>query len=718
MKTIITAILVLLLNMTSFAQIIAAEGFFDTDPGVGNGIPLSIAPDGSVTDFSSSVPTSIISGIHTFYVRTCAVSNLWSVARGRLIIVDQQASLPPEVVEIDRCEYFIDVDPGVGNGIDVPIALNASVASITQSIMIDLNPGFYRLSLRFRSTEHVWSVPRTRTFYVRNENDNQVADEIVEAEYYIGATDPGPGNGVPLPLLAIGDPVEFISTAATDLQPGIHALNVRFKSSVGLWSTSRIRYFNVIDEEGTQPAQEVVAAEYFVDADPGAGEGIAVNLADPGETVHIASEALISAGLGTHILYLRTKSDRNIWSVPRGRAFIVTDDPVYPVNEIVYAEYFFDTDPGEGNGIELAIVEGSIVPLNGTIPTTGLNPGQHIMHVRVQSDLGIWSEIAVQTFVITSDTPFFDIAQQSPLCSDSEDGEIMVEVFGGSPPYSYAWDGITGNETLSGVPAGDYHLVVIDTESEVVLDTVITVTGPEPLTFEVAATGVSCFGGNDGAAIVDVNGGSGSTTIDWNGVDPTQLGAGNYSFTITDENGCETDGNTTIAQPAPLSATSSVVSTTTSEICDGSISVDVSGGTPPYSYDWTPDAADDNQITNLCTGSYSVLITDANSCVFEVSNVLITVGVSALVDRDIIIETSPNPGNGLFQVSIKSPKTVGLSWQVFDAQGRWVAASSGNTVAAGQTKFAVDLTESANGIYFMQLQLNEELITVQLMVAK
>jgi hypothetical protein len=718
MKTIITAILALLLNASLSAQIVEAEGFFDTDPGVGNGLPLTIAPDGEGIDFSSSLPTSISSGIHTLYVRTRSASNLWSVPRGRLVVVDQTAFLPPEVVEVDRCEYFIDADPGVGNGVNIPITLNASVASITESIVSSLSPGFYRLSLRFRSTEHVWSVPRTRTFYVRTENDNQVADEIVEAEYFIDAIDPGPGNASPLPLEAAGDPVDFVATAATNVAPGIHALSVRFKSSEGLWSVSRTRYFNVIDEEGILLAEEIVAAEYFVDADPGVGQGSAINLADPGQTVQIATEALMSAGLGTHILYLRTKSDRNIWSVPRGRAFIVTDDPLYPVNEIIYAEYFFDTDPGESNGIEMAIVEGSIVPLDGTIPTTGLNPGPHTLYVRVLSNLGIWSEIANQDFVITSDTPFFDIAEQSPACSDTDDGEITVEVFGGTSTYTYTWDGVVGTETLSGVPAGDYHLVVTDAENEVVLDTVITMTAPAPLTYEVAETGVSCNGLSDGEAVVTVEGGTGTSTIDWNGADPSQLGAGTYNFTITDENGCELDGSAEITEPAELASTSTTESTSTSTSCDGSIAVDVSGGTPPYSYDWTPDAPDSDEITDLCTGSYSVIISDANECTYEVSGVLITVGVSNLESGGVVINTSPNPGNGLFQIEVTSPLSVAMSWQVLDAQGRLVMSSSGNTVVSGKTRFIVDLTTSANGVYFMQMKANEEMHTIQLIIEK
>lgn len=718
MKTIITAIFSLLLSIASSAQIIAAEGFFDTDPGVGNGIPLTVTPNGSVTDFSSNMASGVSSGIHTLFVRTCASSYLWSVPRGRAVIVDQQPFLPPQVIEIDKCEYFIGTDPGVGNGTDVPITLNASEASITENILINLTPGFYYISLRFRSTEMVWSVPKTRAFYVRNEDNEQIADEIVEAEYFIGNTDPGPGNGSQLPIASIGDPVSFATSAATNLQPGIHSLNIRFKSSVGLWSVVRPRYFNVIDEEGSMLAEEIVAAEYFVDADPGVGQGTSFDLSNVGQSVEFAHAALMSAGMGTHTLYVRTKSDRNIWSVPRGRAFIVTDDPLYPVNEIVYAEYYFDTDPGEGNGIAMAIVEGSIVPLDGTIPTTGLNPGQHTLYVRVRSNMDIWSEIASETFIITSDQPFFDITPESPTCSDTDDGQITVEVFGGSPPYVYTWDDVVGDETLSNVADGDYHLVVTDTDNEVVLDTVIVVVAPSPLTFELVETDALCFGDNNGSAEVSASGGTGDAIVDWNGVNPTQLTAGNYDFSVTDENGCATNGTAIISQPAAINATNTVVPTTTSTSCDGSITVDPAGGTPPYSYDWTPDAPDAEQITDLCNGTYSVIITDANDCAYEVSGVLISVGVASLPQNEVDIMISPNPGNGLFLVTMNSSKTVDVSWNVLDAQGKVIATSSKNTSVTGENKMTVDLTAFANGVYYLQMMIDHQAMTHSLIIEK
>ena len=102
--SIITATLALLMALSGTAQtIVEAEGFFDTDPGVGNGIPLGNSPSGSATVINGSLPLSLTSGFHAFYVRCKASNNLWSNARGRTVYVSNAAYQQPVVQEIVAC---------------------------------------------------------------------------------------------------------------------------------------------------------------------------------------------------------------------------------------------------------------------------------------------------------------------------------------------------------------------------------------------------------------------------------------------------------------------------------------------------------------------------------------------------------------------------------------------------------------------------------------
>ncbi|RED38585.1 gliding motility-associated-like protein [Winogradskyella eximia] len=133
---------------------------------------------------------------------------------------------------------------------------------------------------------------------------------------------------------------------------------------------------------------------------------------------------------------------------------------------------------------------------------------------------------------------------------------------------------------------------------------------------------VNCFGLDTGAIDIDVNGGLPPYSYSWsNGAtsqDLTDIGAGNYTITVEDNNGCTVSKSFYISEPAtPLSLTIDKVNATSIRGCiDGTATANVSGGTSPYSYEWTSSA--NNQTTqtatNLPVGIHSVVVTDNNGC--------------------------------------------------------------------------------------------------------
>ena len=143
---------------------------------------------------------------------------------------------------------------------------------------------------------------------------------------------------------------------------------------------------------------------------------------------------------------------------------------------------------------------------------------------------------------------------------------------------------------------------------------------------------VTCFGGSDGVATIDISGGSGSYSVLWNtfptqsGNTVTGLGAGTYLAVITDNNGCSTSKffPLTITEPnAALAATSIAqvfgggYNTSCSNANDGSINATISGGTLPYTYAWADPfggTLTTEDITGLAPGNYDLLVTDDNGC--------------------------------------------------------------------------------------------------------
>ena len=133
------------------------------------------------------------------------------------------------------------------------------------------------------------------------------------------------------------------------------------------------------------------------------------------------------------------------------------------------------------------------------------------------------------------------------------------------------------------------------------------------------STDVSCNGGANGTATVAASGGAGSYTYSWapsggTAATATGLVAGNYTVTVNDGVSPAATKNFTIDQPTALSATTTKVDVSVYGGSDGQASAAASGGTPSYTYSWSPSGGTAATATGLTAGIYSVTITDANAC--------------------------------------------------------------------------------------------------------
>lgn len=135
----------------------------------------------------------------------------------------------------------------------------------------------------------------------------------------------------------------------------------------------------------------------------------------------------------------------------------------------------------------------------------------------------------------------------------------------------------------------------------------------------VQTSDILCNGDETGALEVQVSGGTAPYSYDWNnpsanGPNPTGLPAGDYSVTVTDTEQSTVVLNYTITEPsAIITMTSS--SPETDMMSNGSVSVNVSGGTPPYSYHWfTSPPSYTAEVDSLAAGTYNLIVTDANGC--------------------------------------------------------------------------------------------------------
>lgn len=210
-------------------------------------------------------------------------------------------------------------------------------------------------------------------------------------------------------------------------------------------------------------------------------------------------------------------------------------------------------------------------------------------------------------------------------CNGAHDGSIEAVIVGGTSPYTFSWSNGSYTKTINGLGVGTYTITVTDAANQTITGDVDLIE-PEALTMEISVSNYSGYnvseqGGSDGEIGAKPVGGSGDYSYAWsNGSTSNKIGSlsvGTYSVTVTDRNGCSVSASRTLTQPTPLHVTSITsplhhgYNLTCKASRDGSIDLSVTGGVPPYTYDWSNGSFTED-ISGLFAGDYVCNITDHN----------------------------------------------------------------------------------------------------------
>lgn len=206
----------------------------------------------------------------------------------------------------------------------------------------------------------------------------------------------------------------------------------------------------------------------------------------------------------------------------------------------------------------------------------------------------------------------------SVSCNGGSNGSATVNINGGTPAFVYSWSNGNTSSNPTGLSAGNYTVTVTDINNCQSTSTV-QIFEPPALSITVSSGSINCNGGANGTATANVSGGAGGYTYSWvpsGGSSSTASGlsAGNYTVNVTDVNGCNISGNTSIIEPPALSITVSSNSITCNGGANGTATVNVSGGAGGYNYLWLPFGGSSSTVTGLSVGNYTVNVTDANGC--------------------------------------------------------------------------------------------------------
>lgn len=201
-------------------------------------------------------------------------------------------------------------------------------------------------------------------------------------------------------------------------------------------------------------------------------------------------------------------------------------------------------------------------------------------------------------------------------CNGDKSGAINAAVVGGTAPYTYRWSTGATTSNINSQLAGAYTLTVTD-QNNCTRTVTATITQPSALSLLLSGNDTLCFGAKNGTAVATVSGGVAPYTYNWSTGATTSalsnLGAGNYTVTVTDQNRCQRTGTWSVMEAKPLQIDSTLVQPQCAGENTGSISIKISGGTPNYTYFWE-NGATTNIRTELKAGDYKVAVSDVNKC--------------------------------------------------------------------------------------------------------
>jgi hypothetical protein len=346
-----------------------------------------------------------------------------------------------------------------------------------------------------------------------------------------------------------------------------------------------------------------------------------------------------------------------------------------------------------GDSLLLVAHGGSnIVWSNGVAATDALwvsAPG--VYSYTAESALGL-PFTSVTYSVLSTDLSGLSVQTTPPLCAGEASGTVEISGAVVGAELSFFLNDLSVGWAASGLAAGSYELVAaselgcMQTFSFILED-------EEPIEPNLDVEPIACFG-QFGSAQVDPTGGTGALNVFWSASN-AQLSAGEYTVLITDEVGCSVDTTFVLSEPSPLEA--SATATDVSAEIGGSIVLDISGGTPPYSISWMgPNGFSSASaiLFDLIEGVYTALIVDSQGCIASEAAAILPLGSEEKERSEFLVY--PNPSSG--QIHVACAATEKPYFRLYDVRGRELVLT---VIAEDKGLYTIDIQEFESGNYLL-----------------
>jgi hypothetical protein len=244
-----------------------------------------------------------------------------------------------------------------------------------------------------------------------------------------------------------------------------------------------------------------------------------------------------------------------------------------------------------------------------------LSPG--LIHLYVLDASGCYLHDSIQ--ITEPDEKLSVKFEEKPVsCHHGNDGAALILPKGGTAPYRVLWSDGDASINRQDMKAGLYKLTLYD-KNNCSVESSVTINEPEsPIKISTNINPVSCFGESNGSVELVVSGGKQPYYYNWqNGAEGKNLKgvtSGNYSFTVSDKNGCQVKDSVSIPQPSAALKINYVKKDVDCFGANtGQITLNVSGGSPNYNYSWS-EGSSKSLLDKLKRGNYIVKVSDKNQC--------------------------------------------------------------------------------------------------------
>ena len=318
-------------------------------------------------------------------------------------------------------------------------------------------------------------------------------------------------------------------------------------------------------------------------------------------------------------------TSQNIGTLPNGTPVSINN-----VNPTTNTAYFVDNFTAPNNDI---VYDGYTIPITSVTPVKPCSTYHMKIAIADALDEAYDSGVFIGNNAISCATaPSVTVASTPSNCSgNTGTATASVTNYTGTPTYTWSPGG-QNTASITGLSAGTYTCVVgMQLGCGNVTQTVTTTVAQTGSTLSLTTSTVNptCNNGSNGSATVNIAGGTAPFNTSWNTA-PVQnttaasnLAAGTFVVTVQDNAGCVQTATVTLTNPAVIQPSTSTTPSTCSSTNGTATANVLSGGTAPFTYVWGTTPVQNTQTaTGLAAGTYSVLISDVNTCTATVSAVV------------------------------------------------------------------------------------------------